>query len=136
MIGVEDLMTVVEKGRNPYFYDHISGFEVKFGPESDHWKLRKIPESGTYGGIWIDFNKDSCISKFNRFMINIGDFQNSLHSSCLTEAIYHKMVYDNLRELLGYEVVDIAEKDYKVFGENLVGAIKKALKRSVIKLVY
>lgn len=135
MISVEELMLRLEKRRNPYFYEHISGFEVKFGPESEHWSFRKIPESGTYGGIWIEFNVDTYSKRFNDFNLDIYTFQQELYRSCLTEAVYHKMAYDNIRKALGDEAVDIAEKEFKSFGEALSGVISKVVKRKNIKLV-
>ena len=135
MISVEELMIRIEKRLNPYFYDHISGYEVKFGPESEYWSLRKIPKSGKYGGIWIDFSVDTYSRRFNDFKLDIYAFQQELHRSCLTEAVYHKMAYDSIRKALGDEAVDAAEADFRAFGDALIGAITKVVKRRDIKLV-
>lgn len=135
MISIEDLMERVEKRRNPYFYDHISGYEVQYREKTESWWLRKILDSGKYGGNWASFNKESYIKIFTALEIDMFAFQAELHRSCLTEAVYHKMIYDNIRKALGDEAVDAAEADFKAFGEALVGVIGKVVRRKNIKLV-
>ncbi len=135
MNKIEDLMKQVEKRRDPYFYSHISNYEVKYGPETEEWELRKILESGKYGGTWSSFTKETYIERFTELNINMFSLQEELHRSCLTEAIYHSMLYKDLKKFLGEEEVLAAEEEFRLFGEALAGTIDKLVRRKNIKLV-
>jgi hypothetical protein len=134
MIDIEDMMGLVESRFDTWFYEHVSGFEIKHEKETG-WNLRKIPESGKYGGVWVQFNTKSYDMWFNKFSISLHDFQMQLYESCLTEAIYHKSMYDNLKELLGSDEVDSAEMDFIAFGEAIAGEIGKIDRKRNIKLL-
>lgn len=134
MISIEDMIKMIESRMNPWFYEHVSGFEIKNEKETG-WNLRKIPDSGIYGGVWIQFNTKSYNMWFNKFGIDLYEFQMRLYESCLMEAVYHKHMYDNLIEILGKEAVESAEMDFKVFGEAIASQILSIDKRRSIKLL-
>lgn len=133
MIDIQDMMEMVEVRMKPWFYEHISGFEVKH--DNGYWVIRKIRPDGSYGGIWIHFNRDNYETILNNYQVSLYDFQVELYQSCLMETIYHKHMYDNLREVLGPDEVDSAEMDFKAFGEAIAGAISKENKKRSIKLL-
>lgn len=133
-VDIPQMMKMVEESAGEWFYEHITGHEVKY--ENKNWNLRKLRPDGSYGGIWVQFNKDNHVTILNRYRVDLYDFQVYLFNTLLSESVYHKVKYEGLVEVLGEKEVNDAYEGMKNFVDDIKNVIIDVDRKKNIKLLF
>lgn len=125
---INDLMQVIEKDIvNPYMYTHVKSiynddvFEIMFN-QKEGWQMKEIK-----GEDWTGFRIETAVNKLNDKKLDVSDFHKALYEKVTLKAIFHKINYDELENLLGANELAEATEHMEQFKASLKSAIGKVM---------
>jgi len=120
VVSIEKLMEVIERDIvNPYMYTILKSiysgetFEIMFS-KKEGWQIRNKEEEE-----WTGFRIETALNKLNDRKLDVLSFHKDVYEKVIMKALYHRINYESLEELLGKEELDRANEGMQEFKNSL-----------------